>query len=71
MLSAERREDVGIAPASPLQINNPKHWRDRAKEARFMAEHFGDPDAIATMLRVASQYEQLAKEAEARQQAKS
>jgi len=71
MLSAERRDVASIAPASPVHINNPKHWRDRAKEARSMAEHFSDPDAIATMLRVASQYEQLAKDAEARRQAKS
>jgi hypothetical protein len=26
-----------------LRLNNPEHWRDRAKEARAMAEEMADP----------------------------
>jgi len=65
MISA-RREEIAIAPPSPRHISDPKHWRDRAEEARAMAERFGDPDAIATMFNVAEQYERLAVLAEAR-----
>jgi hypothetical protein len=31
-------------------INDPKHWRDRAKEARAIADEMKDPDAKQMML---------------------
>ena len=41
-----------------------EHWRTRAEEARTVAELMTGPDAIATMLKVAEQYEELAQKAE-------
>ena len=38
-------------------INDPKHWFDRAKEARALAEQLGDPEAKRTMLKNADDYE--------------
>jgi hypothetical protein len=34
-------------------INDPKHWLDRAKEARALAEQIDDPGAKRTMLKTA------------------
>jgi hypothetical protein len=47
-------------------LNDPDHWRDRAKEARAMAEDMTDPVSKQKMLDVASNYEHLAKRAEGR-----
>jgi hypothetical protein len=48
-------------------INDPKHWRHRAAEARAMAESLtDDPEAKQQMLKVAADYEKLAKRAEER-----
>ena len=47
-------------------INDPKHWRYRAEEARAMAESMTDPEAKQSMLNVAAEYEKLAKRAEDR-----
>jgi hypothetical protein len=47
-------------------INDPQHWRDRAKEARALADQINDAEAKAAMLRIAEDYERLAKRAEAR-----
>ena len=47
-------------------INDPKHWRHRAEEARAMAESLTDPEAKQLMLNVAADYEKLAKRAEDR-----
>jgi hypothetical protein len=66
MQSVNPMEAIGIAPPSPSRLDDPKHWRDRAAEARAMAERFGDPDAIETMIKVAGEYERLAAQAEAR-----
>ena len=45
---------------SLYSINNPKHWLDRAKEARALAEQMSDPEAKRTMLKNADDYERLA-----------
>lgn len=47
-------------------INDPKHWLDRAKQARALAEQLDDPEAKRTMLATADDYERLAKRAEER-----
>ena len=47
-------------------INDPKHWRHRAAEARAMAESLTDPEAKQRMLKVAADYEKLAERAEER-----
>jgi len=50
----------------PLLFNDPKHWRERAEEARRHAEQMADAEAKRTMLGIADSYEQLARKAEAR-----
>jgi hypothetical protein len=47
-------------------INDPKHWRDRAAEVRASAEETKDADTRKIMLRLASDYDQLAEWAEIR-----
>jgi hypothetical protein len=47
-------------------INDPKHWRDRAKEARVIADEMNDRDAKQMMLGIARSYILLAERAEAR-----
>jgi hypothetical protein len=47
-------------------INDPKYWRYRAEEARAMAEGLTNPEAKHLMLKVAADYERLAKRAEER-----
>ena len=47
-------------------IHDPKHWRDRAQEARAIADEMKDPDAKQMMLGIARDYVRLAERAEAR-----
>jgi hypothetical protein len=47
-------------------LNDPAHWRQRAQEARSIADQLDDPAAKQTMLEIAQQYEQLANVAETR-----
>jgi hypothetical protein len=47
-------------------ISDPKHWRDRAKEASAIADEMKDPDAKQAMLGIARNYVLLAERAEAR-----
>jgi hypothetical protein len=47
-------------------INDPEHWRDRAREKRALAERLRNEQAKQTMLRIASDYERLAEQAEER-----
>ena len=46
--------------------DDPAHWRQRADEARAMAEQMTDRDARQMMLGIAEDYEKLAKRAEER-----
>jgi hypothetical protein len=48
-----------------------RHWRERAAEARANAANLDDLDARRLMLEVATTYERLAKDAEARAGAKT
>jgi hypothetical protein len=45
-------------------VNNPMHWRERAKEARSVAVSIDDPIARESMLSVAEAYERMAARAE-------
>jgi hypothetical protein len=47
-------------------LNDPAHWRQRAQEARSIADQLHDPAAKQAMLGVAQNYDQLATIAEKR-----
>src|SRR5260370_36081703 len=57
-------QPAGAASMSPYSINDPKHWLDRAKEARALAEQIDEPQAKPTMLAIAADYERLPKVAQ-------
>jgi hypothetical protein len=44
-------------------LNDVKHWQDRAEEARIHAEQISDPEAKRMMLRIAADYEKIARRA--------
>ena len=48
----------------PRRFGSPEHWRQRAKEARALAEKLSDAEAKKAMLRVAEGYELVAERAE-------
>ena len=47
-------------------INDPKHWRGRAHEARMRAGELNDPEAKRQMLGIARGYDRFAERAEER-----
>jgi hypothetical protein len=51
-----------LRPATSLDA---AHWRERARQARALAEQITDLEARARMLRNAADYEKLADKAEA------
>ena len=55
-----------ISPPDPSRVNDPKHWRDKAEEARAKADGMTDPQAKETMEHVAEDYERLAAHADKR-----
>ena len=55
-----------VSPPDPRRLDDPKHWRDKAEEARRKAEDMTDSEARETMMRVAEQYDRLAEKAEHR-----
>jgi predicted Rossmann-fold nucleotide-binding protein len=42
-----------------VPINDPKYWRERAEEARTVANEMTIPDAKRRTLRIAEDYEEL------------
>ena len=44
-------------------LKDPAHWRERAEDARRVAETLADPKARQTMLDIAESYERLAERA--------
>ena len=53
-------------PMAKVPINDPKYWRERAEEARTVANEMTIPDAKHRTLRIADDYEELARRAERR-----
>ena len=52
--------------AGNQHFNNPKHWRDRAEEARILADDMHDDQSKRVMLEIAEDYEKLAERASMR-----
>jgi hypothetical protein len=48
------------------EINDFKHWRERAEKLRLVAEYLNDPHSRASLLAIAEDYERLATRAEER-----
>jgi len=44
----------------PPHFNDPQHWRQRAEEARVLAEQMSDEWSKQAMLRIAADYDKLA-----------
>ena len=51
-------------PSHPF--DDPKHWRQRAEQARALAEQMSDAPSREMMLGIAKDYERLAERAEQR-----
>ena len=49
-------------------LNNPAHWQLRAEETRLLAGQLLDPESKATILKIAEEYERLARRALTRMQ---
>src|SRR5579883_1210239 len=47
-------------------LHDAPHWRTRAEEFRVLAERLTDPEARTSILRIAEEYDKLAKRAETR-----
>ena len=45
---------------SAQQVNDPRHWRDRAAQMRAMSDWMKDAETKATMLKLAEDYDKLA-----------
>lgn len=52
----------------PSLLNNPAHWQLRAEETRLLAAQLLDPEFKATILKIAEEYERLARRALTRMQ---
>jgi hypothetical protein len=47
----------------PGLLNKPGHWHSRAEETRLLAEQVIDPEAKTTILKIAEEYDRLARRA--------
>jgi hypothetical protein len=47
-------------------LDDPERWRERAEEARTLADQLSDPESKRTILRIANDYERMAEHAEVR-----
>jgi hypothetical protein len=50
----------------PSILDDPEHWRERAEEARRIANRLSDPASREAMLRIAADYERIAAQAQMR-----
>jgi hypothetical protein len=51
----------------PSNVNDPRHWHDRAAAMRALANTMNDAETIAIMNRLADDYDKLADRAAQRQ----
>jgi hypothetical protein len=73
LLESERRQKETV-PASIIAglsmrshiFDDPKHWRQRAEQARVLAGQMSDATSREMMLGIAQDYERLAEQAEQR-----
>ena len=49
------------------ELSRSSYWRQRAEEARTRSDRFLDPEARATLLKVAAMYDAMADRAEKRE----
>ena len=63
-------ESIEVAPPLTRHADDPRHWRDRAEEARAKAELMTDSVARSSMLQAVNCYERLADLARSRQRNK-
>jgi len=54
----------GHACATPRNLENPEFWRFRAEEVRTIAESMRDGEPKRIMLKIAQDYEKIAKHVE-------
>jgi hypothetical protein len=58
-----QKTDRGVSKDPPSFIEDPKHWQQRAEEARAIADQISDIRARAAMRQIADNYELVAKRA--------
>jgi hypothetical protein len=58
--------DLGFYAVPAHYVNDPRHWRTRAKQMRALAGAVEDREAKARMLKIANDYDKLAERADLR-----